>query len=508
MDSTRPLALYARQHNAMRLAALDIRAEARGLFPGQALSDARAMCPGLVAREMDWACTRYAFEELAHWHANASPVVAVIRDWADFGDLVLDITGVTHLFGGAAAMLDRLTARLRRQGIAAQGAVAPSVGAALALSHYAAGTVIEDFDPPSRLTPTLPAGIPPRRGEGWLEAALADLPVAALRLDAERIAGLRQMGLKSIGQLYGRDRAGLRARFGADVLKRLDQALGHIEERLDPLVPVMDFRASRQCAEPLVLADDVLAAADDLAERLAGQLGAAGQGAQGFHLELFRADHKVMRLSVNAARATRDAGHVKSLIANRIDRLRTGFDAGFGIEALRLSASAATPLDAAQAGVFGAPDGAADIGRLVDRLASRLGPQAVLRSKYVNTHIPERAVVLEPAVVLERMDAAACPAPDALRPVRLLPAPEEIRVMAEAPDAPPALMEWRHRVYRFARAAGPERIAAEWWRPDAAQPVRDYYSGEDGTGRRFWLFRLGLYGTGTPPRWFLHGLFA
>jgi protein ImuB len=55
---------------------------------------------------------------------------------------------------------------------------------------------------------------------------------------------------------------------------------------------------------------------------------------------------------------------------------------------------------------------------------------------------------------------------------------------------------------------GPERIAGEWWR--AGEPTRDYYLAEDAAGRRFWLYRAGLYGreVDDPPRWFVHGLFA
>jgi protein ImuB len=62
-------------------------------------------------------------------------------------------------------------------------------------------------------------------------------------------------------------------------------------------------------------------------------------------------------------------------------------------------------------------------------------------------------------------------------------------------------------VHNVARAEGPERIAGEWWRAPS-QRTRDYYRVEDTDGRRFWLFRQGLYGADEPPRWFIHGLFA
>jgi protein ImuB len=94
------------------------------------------------------------------------------------------------------------------------------------------------------------------------------------------------------------------------------------------------------------------------------------------------------------------------------------------------------------------------------------------------------------------------------RPVRLFRPPEPIEAMFVVPDDPPFRFTWRRRSHAVARADGPERIAEEWWQPDAtgaAAAVRDYYRVEDAEGRRFWLFRAGL---GEQPHWFLHGVFA
>ena len=39
--------------------------------------------------------------------------------------------------------------------------------------------------------------------------------------------------------------------------------------------------------------------------------------------------------------------------------------------------------------------------------------------------------------------------------------------------------------------------------------TRDYYRVEDSEGRRFWIYRRGLFGRETnEPAWYLHGLFA
>ena len=202
----------------------------------------------------------------------------------------------------------------------------------------------------------------------------------------------------------------------------------------------------------------------DLAIQLALRLEAEGLGAQSFHLFLYRVDHKVMTLSVNSARATRDADHIAQLFIHRSERLEGEYDAGFGIDMIRLAASSVSPVESAQIGAFEIRDGAADIERLYDRMTSRLGPFALLRSKFINTHIPEQAVKLEPVVARTEDDPAAVPPPGLVRPLRLFPTPEPINVIAEVPHGPPMRMIWRRVAYKVQKATGPERIEAEWWR--------------------------------------------
>ena len=64
-------------------------------------------------------------------------------------------------------------------------------------------------------------------------------------------------------------------------------------------------------------------------------------------------------------------------------------------------------------------------------------------------------------------------------------------------------------MHRVRAAEGPERIAPEWWLPSEADAeIRDYYRVEDAEGRRYWLYRAGLYQTDAAPRWYLHGMFG
>jgi len=509
--SSRPFALWEKQKGAMKLVALDDRAGAEGLFIGQNVTDARALVANLELREIDRGYVEQKFAEFADWHSNASPLVSILSDQAPWGDLVLDITGVEHLFGGEHAMLDMLVQRLSALGIAAVGAVAPTIGLAWALAHCTQQRVVE-YDEVS--------------------AALAGLPVAALRLHSDQVERLKHLGLKQIGQLYNRDRRSLRARFGAPLLLRLDQALGHIEEQFVPRLPATEHFSERHFADPIGLIDDVLMTARDLAFRLASKLEAEALGAQTFHLFLYRVDHKVMTLSVNAASPTRDATHIARLFAYRAERLSGEYEAGFGIDLIRLGASSTSPISEQQLGAFDAEDGTSSVIELYDRMTSRLGALGVVRHSFVDSHVPERAVRLEP-VIAAPIKAKPLPPIRAPRPLRLLPQPEPIEAaFAQIPDGAPPSMIWRRVHYRFVRSSGPERLRAEWSlahkklmlteeTANAAKAAkqleqyygegrntRDYFIAEDEAGRRFWIFREGLFEVTATPKWFLHGFFA
>jgi len=91
--------------------------------------------------------------------------------------------------------------------------------------------------------------------------------------------------------------------------------------------------------------------------------------------------------------------------------------------------------------------------------------------------------------------------------------PQPVIAMASVPDGPPLRFRWQGQLHEVTLAEGPERIAPEWWRMPQGHLTghgltRDYYRVENAQGRRFWLFRHGLYEERGDPAWYLHGLFA
>ena len=482
-----PLVISHRENNTQRIAALDEQAEKLRLKPGMGLADARAMHPGIEVVEADPAADRRLLEGLADWCDRYTPLVAL--DGAD--GLFLDITGCAHLFGGEKALLDDLLARFFHQGFDVRAGLASTPGAAWAAARYRSPAIIET---------------------GSEERLLEPLPLAALRLEPKTVAGLESVGLRTAGAILHSPRAPLARRFGAVLLARIDQALGRIEEAISPRLPVATLSVERHLAEPVVLMEDIERLVLMLATSLKADLERRGEGARSLQLLLFRVDGMVSRIGVGTSRPLRAAEQVARLFHERLTALDGALEAGYGFDLVRLSVLAAAPFDMAQADLAGdVSQGEEDLALFVDRIAARLGAEAMHRPAIVESHVPERAVARQPfAMTIGATALRAMPAEAPERPIRLLAHPEQIEVMAaEIPEGPPARFRWRRAFYDVARAEGPERIAPEWWHENADAPTRDYFRIEDRAGRRYWLFREGFYAEGKPhPRWFMQGLFA
>ena len=77
---------------------------------------------------------------------------------------------------------------------------------------------------------------------------------------------MRRLGMRRIGEVMHQPRAPFAARFQAELLRRLDQALGHAPEPLVPVVEPPVYRAQAAFAEPIMAQEHVLEAATCLLE--------------------------------------------------------------------------------------------------------------------------------------------------------------------------------------------------------------------------------------------------
>ena len=531
-----PFATVIASGGRQLLAAVNPAAEALGLRAGMPLADALSFLPGLATRPAALAEDAAALRRLAEWCGRYSPWTA--PDGVD--GIKIEITGSAHLWGGEASLAADLSQRLSRQGIAHRLAIADTLGAAWALARFAATEAPRSADPVGCKFPAetanltaAPIIVPPIIvPTGETQAALASLPVAALRLDPALVEGLHRVGLRRVGEVLAMPRDALARRFGDMVARRLDQALDLLPEPLSPLGETPAWRMRLSFAEPIADPADLARAAERLTLDLAARLAREGMGARRLDLGFHRIDGRVEHIRIGTARPSRDPIHLAKLLIGKLDTV----DPGLGIEDAILAAFTVEALGPEQICMAGAAGATDDIASLLDRLGARLGLDALARLEPRASHIPERASV---AVAVGGTDKGQCrlpPQPSPMegarrrrgegagavptpqkppRPVRLFQPPEPVEAFWVLPDDPPFRFAWRRRTHRVAQADGPERIAEEWWQPDGElvgsngtpDAIRDYYRVEDEAGRRFWLFRAGLPGD-PPPRWFVHGIFA
>ena len=470
-----PFAFIEPVRGALRLAALDEQAAAIGLVPGLTLADARARTPELAAVPHDAAADSRWLDRIAARCDRFTPAVAVDPPDA----VLLDITGCTHLFGGEAALIAEIEARLAPLAQHLTVAAADTPEAAVALA---------------------------RHGTETIEA----LPVAALRLDPEAETALRRAGLKTIGDLAARPTAPVTARFGEAAALALARLTGRADSRLSPRRALPRLHVERRFAEPIATVTQALTVIGELAGEAAETLRERDGGGRRFAARLYRSDGLTQDLAVETSLPTRDPALVTRLFAERIDALRDPLDPGFGYDLIRLAVPRIEPLAPAQLGLEGGAVSEEAMAALIDRLASRLGRERLRRFMARDAHLPEQAAFTLPAMTAGAPKPWAAPDPGEppLRPLHLFDPPQRIEVVAEVPDGPPHRFRWRGRLHDVSRFEGPERIAAPWWR-GRVPPTRDYYRVEDVRGRRYWLFRQGLYGEQErSPDWYMHGLFA
>lgn len=520
------------------------------MVPGLALADARARVPELMAYDTNPAADAALLERLADACLHYTPRVQIDPPQG----LLLDITGCAHLFAkpspfqavslaqglqspsplrldiedaksrclspsGEREIARDLLQRLVRAGYSAAYAFSPSADAAMALATH-----------------------------GLEEGQVARLPVSALRCDPKVHQALRRAGLTHISDLADRPRTMLAARFGEDMTRLLARLLGEIDTPIIPRRTVPPVSCEVRFAEPVAHLDSIRAILASLADEAVVQLREQGLGARKIEAILFRCDGQKRALSIETAAPTRNVPLIMRLFDERIDALNDPLDPGFGYDQVMLAIAASEPLHADQHDFSGSATKAwEELAALLARLATRLGPERVTRWQAMESHVPERvftdAAVLRsspnggrgPAKRMEGHRSRFLPsegwenlhmplhhrtlsgAPPSrsgeelppIRPLLLLDPPEAVEAIAEVPDGPPYRFRWRGSQHRVARHEGPERIALPWWQGKGSDRLtRDYYRVEDVEGRRFWLFRHGLYNEKADPGWYLHGLFA
>jgi protein ImuB len=470
-----PLVFSAMERNRIIITAANPPAEAQGIYIGMAAADAKAITTNLQVLDHIPGKEARLLRQLGLWCIRYTPIVATDLP----NGLILDITGCTHLWGGERAYLKEIVTKLRASGYDARAAIADTIGAAWAIAHFGKTTPITE--------------------SGMQTQALLNLPPAALRLEPLVLEKLHKLGFHTIKSFLQIPRSVLRRRFGEGFLLRLGLAFGLEDEIIKPLVPPVPYTERLPCLEPIKTAKGIEIAIGQLLEGLCIRLRSEGKGVRMALLKCYRVDGKMVQVGISTNCGSYSAAHLFRLFELQICRI----EPALGIELFLLEAPKVEDIDPVQEKLWSGNPGLQDtaLAELLDRLAGKVGTNAIRRYLPVEHYWPERSV--KQAVSLQEMPAAVWRT-DRLRPLRLLHHPEPIGVMALQPDYPPKFFIYKGKQHQVEKADGPERIEREWWHDEGEH--RDYYVVEDSDGGRYWLFRSGHYNAA--PQWYLHGFFA
>ncbi|QDV90586.1 DNA polymerase IV [Phycisphaerae bacterium RAS2] len=460
------------------------RTRVAGVRPGMTLAHARSLCAGLSVHDQPATPDEDAavLRRLARWMLRFAPIVAP----DDPDGLMLDIAGCEKLFGGEREHVGRIAAALRRWGLGPRLAVASTFACAWAVARY--GKMETQWI-----------------ADGGICEALSPLPVRALRVSAKTVESLRDVGIERIEHLFALPRDEMAARFGRELLHRIDQATGASGETIESVRLIRRFESSHVFDGPVRRLDIIEATTRELLSRLLKSLSVVHRGVRELTVELRRVDIEPQTLSLQLTYPNRDHAHLWKLLWPRLGRTHLGY----GVTEIAVRAARSDRMKHEQAAFLretarDASDEPTALGELVDRLIDRLGGEAVTKVQPAESYVPERAfahvavraVTPKSSARSRRNESTANPAD---RPSQLFASPEPIRVMALVPDGPPVWLDWRGQSAEVVASAGPERIVSPWWNNGAAPP-RDYYEVEDSQGRRLWVYRDG--GSGN---WFAHG---
>lgn len=477
---------------------VDQKAAAVGIFRGQTVADAQAMVPGLQLVRDDPQADRRALESLAIRADRFSPVVALEGEDA----LLIDVTGCAQLFGGEENLVAQARRGVQELGFDVRCALADTPGAARALAHAHHEDVVI-------------------AAPGESVRHLAPLPVWSLRLDDSVVTMLARVGVETIEALLHLPRSSLSQRFGASLLQQLDKALGNVPEPLTPYrcSPVLSSRVNFAPSTRIeVLREALDRTTEDLCARLNRQVAGVQRVFVTLHcLDELSDETKPATFFVDLSRPTRHTRHLQSLLWARLENaLRPEKVCGLTLWVRQIEA-----LQDEQDFLFEMEcSGSRSVDRLTDRLASRLGWDAVVQPQLEPDHQPEcafrwvslRQGAAKKAVADSEDSRRRKPAAQGMegriavkdrppvRPLRLSVRPIPIAVVSVVPSGPPISMRVQGSSVGIAYREGPERIETGWWRGPHVQ--RDYYRVITEKGVRLWVFRDRLTG-----RWFLHGWF-
>jgi protein ImuB len=431
-------------------------AQGRGICAGMPLAAARALAHELIIQPRDHKAEQAALQRLAAWTYQFSSQVSLYPPCA----LLLEVQGSLSLFGGRAALLEKLRTGLVELGYKVWLAGAPTPLAALSLARCQREQMVEE--------------------QHQLAAVLAPLPISVLDWEQALLDRMHGMGMYQLGDVFRLPRDGLARRLGSQSLLYLDRMLGRQADPQALYQPPTQFKHRLQLPSEVEHAQVLLFALQRLVLELCGWLRGLAAGVQSFDIVLLHRQGRRTSLCIGMHKESRDAAQFTILLRERLQRLELREP----VTAVELCAEQIVKLEAQSLQLFGKADVRGEVD-LLDRLRARLGDQVVKGISAVAEHRPEYAWCYSDP------DHSRQDSNGQQRPLWLLAVPRQLKTRNGRPQLQGELK----------LQAGCERIESGWW--DGQEAARDYFVAINPSGSCYWIYRE----LGGQRRWYLHGIF-
>jgi protein ImuB len=434
------------------------------LQPGLAIATASALVADLITVARDSDREVQALEALALWAYRITPMVVI----GEASTLLLEIGSCQRLHGDLSLLLDQVRLQLKERGHETAIAVAHTPKAAWLLAQN---------PPPLALI----GGV--KLDERMLERQLSITAIGQLPLPDKIVSRVLNMGIESLGRLLQFDAALLGKRLGADCIRYLQQLTGHIPDPQTSLTLKPEFEQAIAFVDGIPNRQSLLFPMKRLLQSQSDYLVARQLNCRALQFRFSDAHDIVASIDIELSRPHQRWKSFLDLSLLKLDQIELP-ELVFGVT---LYSQHFLPAGAVSLQLF-EEESASDEGHaLLDKLASRLGADALQRISTGNSLWPEAATLQ--VALSDKPEQMIEPAGE--RPTWLLPAPKPLREHNGA-------LIWKAPLEIL---RGPERLESP---PElGAVKRRDYFIARERGGRVCWIFR-----ELDTQRWFVHGLFA
>ena len=477
----KPLCVLRKYGQREIIIKINSKGKSLGLIEGTKPSDAMIIAPGLIVKkDLPLRRKKFYLDKIIFWLTNFTPKISIAKD----ATLILDISNTAKNPYIESKIVRKIESSLRNSNITTKVAVADTVGAAWAKSHFIGDEIV---------TPTKQDTF----SNSTMES-IAKLPIKTLRISSASATKLNSIGIETIDQLKTISRNELSLRFNNEVSSFFDKATGKEREPLPIIKIESKFQMKIDLVEYPSCKYQVMALTKKLVITLCTKLKRSHVNAQTVNI-IFNSEKKIQKIiKVSLATPTNSHNSIISIFAAKFFRLKNIPE----IHNIKVAIPKTYPVLYEQKRL---PDSDTlkekkyipvkmdnkDIFQLVEKLGNRLGEESVRIFSPRENHIPEKSYIFKSPI--PNMEASNWPILKKKRP-KILFEPQPIimlkQISKSGSDKQPSLFYWGGQKYEVSKAIGPERISSNWWLGEGnhENAERDYWQVKSTCGFHLWLF--------------------